>query len=222
MPKRTLFICLPAALIVLAAFFATNYAAHKTLIPAYGSRSWYMYTYERGGQIRESYWKHPAGPDVGEESQLAYVFHCTFGHHGLFLLTPVWLFSFWGLALWLGRTRDEKQDGAVLHNAVKWRIAALGILLVSAVVFAFYMAMNQQLRNYGGMTSALRWLFWFVPLWSLPLVTAADFLAKSRFLRGAALFFLLLSALSVAYPTWNPWSYPWPVQWLEYLRPACG
>ncbi len=206
LPMRTLFGFIPAALIVAGAFFATNYAAHKTVFPAYGHRSWYLFTYEQGGKVRESYWKNPQGPDRGEDSRLAYIFHSSLGHHGVFLLTPVWLLSFAGLAFWLGRNSDPRL-----------RTAALAILVMSVVVFSFYMSMAKPNRNYGGMTCALRWMFWFAPMWSVPLVTAADRLAASRNLRILGLILLMISALSAAYPTWNPWSLPWPLQFMYHM-----
>ncbi len=65
-PKPTLLAGTPAALFVLAAFFATNYAAHRTVLPAYSQRAWYIYEFERGGVMRDSYWKNPVGIDRGE------------------------------------------------------------------------------------------------------------------------------------------------------------
>lgn len=205
-PKQTLLAGVPAALLVAAAFFVTNYLAHKTPFPPYSQRSWYMYEYERGGVIRDSYWKNPVGVDRGEPSRAQYVFHSTLGHHGLFSLTPVWVLSFLGLGFWLCRTRDPRL-----------RVASLLILALSLIVFSFYMGMHQGNRNYGGMTSALRWMFWFVPLWVVPLVSAADVLARSAWGRGFGLLLLLLSAMSASYPLWNPWTQPWPYYLMVYL-----
>ena len=43
---------------------------------------------------------------------------------------------------------------------------------------------------------------------------AADGLSVSRVGRGVAMVLLGLSVVSVAYPTWNPWTQPWIEQWL--------
>jgi hypothetical protein len=94
---------------------------------------------------------------------------------------------------------------------------ALFILSLSLIVFTFYMAQEQANRNYGGMTSALRWLFWFVPLWSVPLVTATDWLSRFRWSRTAALLLLAISVMSATYPIWNPCSHPWSYQIMIYL-----
>ena len=48
------------------------------------------------------------------------------------------------------------------------------------VCLVFYLARPQADRNYGGMTSGFRWMFWFAPLWLVALLPAADRLAASR------------------------------------------
>jgi hypothetical protein len=182
-------------LLVAGMFFATNYAAHQTILPAYSQRDWYFYEYERGGVVRQSYWHNPSKIDQGEPSRAAYIWHCTFGHHGLFSLTPVWLLSFIGLGMWL-RNKDL-------------RLIAAMILFTSIVVFAFYMMQAQPNRNYGGMSSCLRWMLWFVPLWCVPLVTAADWFSKTTLRQSIAYLCLAISVMSAAYPVWNPWTHPW-------------
>jgi hypothetical protein len=107
----------------------------------------------------------------------------------------VWLLSVWGtVLLW------RRGHAGVL---------ALLIASLSLVCFAFYISREQVDRNYGGMTSGLRWMFWFAPLWIVALVPAADRLSASRTGRAIALVLLTLSVLSVSYPTWNPWTQPW-------------
>ena len=201
--KPTLFGFLPGALIVAAGFFTTNYAAHQSLIPAYGKKEWYSYTYERGGRILQSHWDNRVGIDKGEESRLTYLLHTTVGHHGLFSLTPVWILSFIGLGYWLFGDR-------------RYKIFALAILVLSVIVYVFYLCLPQVDRNYGGMSSGLRWMFWFIPLWTVPLVTAVDRLAQSAAGRLLCLALLAASILSVVYP-WNPWSHPWIYHFMFWL-----
>jgi hypothetical protein len=203
--RQTLFGYFPAVLIVAAAFFATNYIAHQTVFPAYSQRAWYLYEYERGGVIRNSYWMNPVGIDRGEPTRLNYIFHSAIGHHGIFLLTPIWILSFIGLGVWIVQPFDKR-----------FRYLALLILAASFIVFAFYMAQEQPNRNYGGMCSALRWMFWFMPLWSIPLVTAADWMSRFRWSRIAGLILLAVSVMSATYPTWNPWTQPWTYQLMVY------
>jgi hypothetical protein len=81
--------------------------------------------------------------------------------------------------------------------------------LVSIVCIVFYVLLPIEERNYGGMTSGFRWVFWLAPLWLLALLPMADQL--SRWLSGRLFGYLLLalSVLSAAYAVWNPWVQPW-------------
>lgn len=202
--RRTLLWLAPAAALVATAFFAANYAAHGSLIPAYAHRqsgeNWYDYTYTVNGQTRESYWRHRQGIDRGEEDPARYARHVLVGHHGVFSLTPLWLLTVlgWGLAAASSRT--------------PLRGTLLLIAAVSLVCLAFYLARPLIDRNYGGMTSGFRWVFWLAPLWLVSLLPAADALARhGRWAMGLALALLVVSVLSASYPTWNPWTHPWLV-----------
>ncbi|MEM9354472.1 MAG: hypothetical protein AAGA92_15810 [Planctomycetota bacterium] len=204
---------LPAVAIVAVAFFGTNYAAHQSLRPPYMHRSatapddnWYEYTYELDGQQIESYWNDRQGIDRGEPSRAVYAWHTLLGHHGVFSLTPLWTVSFYGLLLWL-------REGTTPRREI-----AAAILLLTAVCLVFFIGLRPQMdRNYGGMTSGFRWLFWFAPLWSVPLVAGADRLGRSRIGQALLLVLLSFSILSAKYPTWNPWVHPWAYDWMEYL-----
>ncbi len=209
-PKPMLIAYLPAAAVVFAASLATNYWSHGTFKPAYAFRSdtdpaqnWYKFEYERDGKVRPSYWSNPQGIDAGEKSPAAYAFHSLIGHHGVFSLTPMWLFSLAGLAMMLARreTRD----------------LALVIASVSLACLAFYLFPLKDIdRNYGGMTSGFRWTFWMAPLWLVALLPAADGTARSKWGRGLLLVLLALSCLSAAYP-WQPWKHPWIADFMIHL-----
>jgi hypothetical protein len=194
----------PAIVVALAAF-GTNYLAHGTLSPPYAHRSatnpednWYQYTYTVEGVEVESYWANRQGIDKGEESKWRYAWHCLFGHHGVFSLTPVWLLSIAGLVLWW--KSPDKQAGQI----------AAGIAVLTVVCLVFYLALRPlEDRNYGGMTSGLRWMFWFAPLWLWAMLPAVERLGRSRTGRALCLALLAISVLSASYPTWNPWTHPW-------------
>ncbi|WP_254507196.1 emopamil-binding family protein [Anatilimnocola floriformis] len=150
------------------------------------------------------------GVDKGEPSVAVYIFNCLIGHHGLFSLTPIWLFSVWGLFLWLRGPRDAR-----------WFLAA-AITLLTLVVLAFYFSRPLIDRNYGGVTSGLRWLFWLIPLWLLAIIPAADATANSRWGRIAAVICFAISVFSANYAALNPWSQPWLFEywyqlgWINY------
>ena len=209
-PRQTLIGFAPPALVVAAAFFGTNYIAHDSLRPPYMHRSqsdpadnWYDYSFTRGGKELDSYWRNPAGVDRGEPSPARYALHATIGHHGIFSLTPIWILSIAGVVL-LARGRQR-------------RALAVFIAVLSIVCLAFYLARPEMDRNYGGMTSGFRWMFWFAPLWLVALLPAADWLSRSRVGRGVALVLLAASVMSATYPTWNPWTHPWLWNFLTSL-----
>ena len=210
--KAWLVAFLPAATIVVVAFFVTNYAAHQSLRPPYMHRTdpednWYAYTYTLDGVERQSYWLDRQGIDRGEPSQLTYTWHALVGHHGIVSLTPVWLLSLAGALMWLkhGKVRQIELAGAIV-----------GLTLICLI---FYLGLRPQTdRNYGGMTSGFRWMFWFAPLWLLMLLPAADWTARTLARKALAATLLAISVFSASYPTWNPWTHPWIYRWLEY----CG
>ncbi|MFZ5830490.1 MAG: hypothetical protein ACOY3P_10395 [Planctomycetota bacterium] len=209
-PRPTLIAFAPAAVIVAAAFFGTNWIAHQSLKPAYSHRTsgddWYLYEYERQGRTYKSYWHDPVGVDRGEASRPAYAFHVLIGHHGVFSLTPVWLLSVVGLGIWFLRP----PEGGLRSVA-----ALIGV--VSIVVVAFYLSQPLENRNYGGVASGLRWTFWLAPLWLVAMLPALDAAASRAWLRWTALVLLALSALSVSYPTWNPWTHPWLMVFFQHM-----
>ena len=89
---------------------------------------------------------------------------------------------------------------------------------MSLACLAFYIARPQLDRNYGGMASGFRWVFWLAPVWLVAMIPAADAMAGRRWMRWLALLLLLVSVLSVSYPLWNPWTSPWLMDYLKYLR----
>ncbi len=210
--KKTLLFGLPAVAVVAAAFFGTNYVAHDSVRPPYSHRSqtdptddWYTYSYEKNGRTIESYWQDRQGIDIGEPSEATYALHVLVGHHGVYSLTPVWLLSLVGMVMWIVRgTRLERELAVVA-------------LALTLTCFVFFIVLRPQVdRNYGGMTSGFRWMFWLAPLWLAALLPAADWVGRTRLGRGAALLLLALSTLSVSYPTFNPWRHPWIYNALEH------
>lgn len=212
-PKETLAWFLPGAILVGVAFFGTNYWAHNTIWPPYSYRhvdspnqNWYDYEYTINGKTRESHWRNPSGVDRGEASKTTYAIHTLVGHHGIFSLTPYWLLSLGGILVWLAKGDRPRRE------------LAFAALAVTIVCLYFFIMMRPQVdRNYGGMTSGFRWMFWVAPLWLATALPVVHWLEKRKWgliLVGAILFF---SVLSASYPTWNPWSPPWIHAWMNYL-----
>ena len=169
--------------------------------------SWYYFVYDRGDKILPSYWFSPNNPiDQGEPSRAVYALHVLVGHHGIFSLTPIWLLSLWGIWKSL-RRRDDS-----------FRALAALIAVVSVACLAFYVFRPLEDRNYGGTSAGFRWAFWLAPPWLIAMLPALDAAAAKRWSRVFCLILLGFSVLSVAYPTWNPWTQPWLFNFLNYLR----
>jgi hypothetical protein len=213
-PRETLLAATPAALVVAVAYFGTVYAAHGTWVPPYGQRAdennWYRYEFHRNGKVVESYWNDRlkrSPVDQGEEDQATYALHALVGHHGIFSLTPIWLLTIPGLALYF--RRDGETDSR--------RALAAFIAILSLVCIVFFLLRPLDDRNYGGTSIGFRWVFWLAPLWLIGLLPAADWCATTRTRRTIAAVLLGLSAISVSFPTWNPWTHPWLMQFMHYL-----
>ncbi len=238
---RTLTAAVPAVAVVAAAALGSNLLAHGTLAPAYAHRAdarsatpqpadtkaaeaapaeavsgqvvgfwnpanWYDYHVRLpNGRVLTSYWRNPMGIDRGEPSRLVYAWHVLIGHHGILSLTPAWLLVIPGLLLLAARRRFAGGEADL----------AIAIAAVSLIVIGFYLGRPIHDRNYGGMTSGFRWVFWLVPLWVVAAVPGADLLSRSRAGRVMGLVLLALSVVSVAFPSWNPWQPPWIEQWLS-------
>ena len=214
--RNALLFFLPAALIPVAAFFACNYAALGSLLPAYSEFGGPWYNFE-GSHWAKRGTSNAVGIDFNDEPTPVYAFHLLLGHHGWFSLTPVWLVALTGLVA-LG-IRSAPAVRAVFGKAkgTGWTLEmfAAMTLVVSAAVFAFYLTRTQS-YNYGGNTSGPRWLFWLIPLWALAVPPAADRLARNHGGRLLGAVLLGASVFSVFYPAWNPWRNPWILQLMEF------
>lgn len=189
---------LAASAVIAAAFFGTNWIAHRSLKPAYAHREWYEY--------EGSAWLDGSrqGIDRGEPSRAVYALHCTIGHHGVLSLTPVWLLSILGVAMWAARRG---------RPALALLIASLTI-----VVLIFFLSRPLWQRNYGGVSCGLRWLLWLIPLWLIGMLPAADWCSRNRVLRGIAIALFFVGAASAAYGSMNPWVHPWLYAYLEAMQ----
>ena len=170
---------------------------------------WYDYEYTRAtdGRVIQSYWRNPSGIDKGEPDLGKYALHALIGHHGIFSLTPIWLLIIPGVVL-LARER----------SGYGYQALAAMIAIITVICVTFYILRPPLDRNYGGMTSGFRWVFWLAPLWLVAALPAVDWLAARRWGRGLAYVLLALSVVSVVYPTWNPWTYPWLTDFWLYLE----
>ncbi|WP_165065096.1 hypothetical protein [Paludisphaera rhizosphaerae] len=210
---KTLTWGIPFALIPLVAMFACQYAAMGQFKLPYEEFGHDAYLFEG------SLWKTPLELDalnvpwmdpeeaarrgIAKESYAKYFFHLTFGHHGFWSSSPIFLIAAIGLFSLL---RGRKPMGAVA-----WITLALTVILL-----AFY-TWNPKARNYGGSAQGLRWLFWLIPFWILMLPAGLDAVADRPWLRRAAVLALFVSVMSVGYAMRGPWSNPWFQDMIEHL-----
>lgn len=186
----------------------------------------------------QSYWLEgkKKGVDKGEPSKLKYAFHCLFGHHGIFSLTPVWIVAVLGALMTL-RSGGVSRSGidqahstsaqqrksststsisplsAIVGRFGAERILTAAIVLTSIVVVGFYLTRPLEDRNYGGVCSGLRWSFWLIPLWFWLAVRGME-RVKTHLSRWIVILLLLVGVFSAHYPWRNPWTSPWIDQWL--------
>lgn len=181
----------------------TQFAIVQSAPDRFAVREWFNW-YDFPG----SYWSSDkrSSIDMGEPDLAKYAFHMTLGHHGIFSLTPLWVFSMAGMLVLLVDRRYER----------RW----LGILtiILTAIVFAFYLRQEPHDRNYGGQTSGLRWMFWLIPLWLLSMTPVVQWLARTGLGRCFALVILAASVLSAGYSQANPWVHPWLMVLWEWLH----
>jgi hypothetical protein len=199
------------AAIPIAGFMAAQYAVFGELRLAYESFGSDEYLWEG------SLWKTPLDLDAlnaHPEPYAIYLFHMTLGHHGVFSLSPIFLFSCFGAARLL---RGDGRPPSILRGGGS-PLAAIALLttVLTVVVLAFY-TWNPKARNYGGSTQGLRWLFWLIPFWLMLLPKGVEAGQTRGWVRNLALLSLAFSVLSVGYALRNPWSHPWILDALEHL-----
>ncbi|MFH5804871.1 hypothetical protein [Alienimonas sp. DA493] len=198
----------PAAAVPLLLFAAATVWQTGSLQPFYMTYGTETYEFVRHG--RPSYWMNPTGLDAARDGFWTYLFHCTFGHHGLFSLTPIWLLAVWawvrGGVAWATNGKGERHPLAAFA-------AATGLL--SAAILAFYLTRTEN-YNYGGRSVALRWMIWLAPLWAISLAPLADGLGRRRWFAPLAAVLLALSVTSAWLDSPDPWQDPWLMRALEH------
>ncbi|MEZ6123359.1 MAG: hypothetical protein R3C49_09315 [Planctomycetaceae bacterium] len=188
--RTTLRCYVPGALIPLALLFIPNWVCTGGIKPFYAYYGTEKYRYVHEGI--PSYWMDPQGIDANQESPWVYLLHCTFGHHGMFSLTPVFLLAVVG---WFGAVRLKRPC---------LRIVSLTGAVVTVIVLAFYLKRTEN-YNYGGNTAALRWMIWVIPFWWYAMVPVVDRLQKAFSGRVILAALMIPSALMSMASLSEPW-----------------
>jgi hypothetical protein len=148
-----------------------------------------------------SYWRYDnqrkSPIDRGEPDQVKYLLHMVVGHHGVLSLTPIFVLSVLGVI------------PICFNGRYRFRFIGLMTLALTVVVFAFYVRLDGADRNYGGMTSGLRWMFWLYPFWLVWMVPVLEWSSRRTILLLVCVLLLAASVASAAYSFENPWVHPW-------------
>ena len=191
--RKTLLYFLPWAAIPCLAFFTSQYLSIGSLVPAYARPEWYHY--------KGSYWNDPEGADLFTEPKPIYLFHMLAGHHGVFSLTPVFLFSVYAII--------QSLRGRI--NRLLTFVRMIGGLTVAVIAFYAWTT-----HNYGGPSQALRWLLWLFPLWLILLPQGFDAIRERPWFHHLAVASLFVSAFSTGYALQSSWTRPWLQQVLIF------
>lgn len=181
--------------------------------------AWSIYHWDDWYDFPKSYWLpgNKKGVDRGEESRLLYALHFTIGHHGIFSLTPFWVLGIGGAILW---TRGQRRSVADWKGFLTSEAGmALAFSAVSLACFVFYSTRVVEDRNYGGVSSGFRWVFWLAPAWLWLCIPAIQKASQSSMLRKFTVLLLLISVFSATIPWPNPWTHPWPYRAVIWLYP---
>jgi hypothetical protein len=188
---RTALFFIPAAVLPVAGLAGAQYVEFGEFKLPYESFGSEDYLYEG------SLWKTPLELDFFNqqpEPYGVYLFHMTFGHHGIFSLTPIFLFSVWGaLRLLAGGGRFLKVWCVLTLAAIA---GLVGYYFYDPAVWASGGAMNQYL-----------WVFWSIPalVALLALVSALTVLRRGgEPMAAVAWITAVLTVLLLAFYTWTP------------------
>lgn len=202
--RKTLIAYAPAAIVPLAAFFATNIICTDGIKPFYTYYGTEKYEYVHEGV--PSYWVNPKGIDANQESPAVYLFHCVLGHHGLLSVTPIFLLAIPG---WWFLLRHRQPKG--------WKAVAVMGAFLSFAILSFYLTRTQN-YNYGGNTSGLRWMLWLTPFWWYAIAPMVARLLKA----GIGIIVLLVLSSVSAYSSADALGNAWKPNWIYRLAADYG
>lgn len=206
---KTILAYVPASVIPLAFFFATNWLATGGWKPAYADYGTEKYRFVVDGV--PSYWMEPKGVDQNLDSPPVYLFHCLIGHHGLFSLTPLWLLLLIPTGSLFGKSFRRTSSESILPSEDSFRglrtICVFSSIL-TLVVLAFYLTRTEN-YNYGGNSCGLRWAVWLTPFWVTSLIPIFNAFGNRFWFRWAMVPLFLVSGYSAWSRVDNPWQQPW-------------
>lgn len=191
-PKLTLKRFFPFLMIPLLGNAFLTYLATGSPVPVYFRKELYRYP--------GSFWtltKKP-GLDGLREPKDVYLFHMLFGHHGVFVMTPILLFALWSLVKSFAKNQRYRLEAFLIG----------GLFSILVVAYAF------KTRNYGGNCVGFRWLLFPVPLLFLFVARWIQDHLKSKTAWAFGLVFFVIGGLNMTDALQNPWRHS---QWHKML-----
>jgi hypothetical protein len=188
--KKTLLWFCPALLPGLVAHLALTYQISGSLKPFYFNSELKTYS--------QFYFRKPSGIDALREPKLTYAFHTLLGHHGLFSMTPLYVFGAYELI-----------------RSIKARRLLGESLVTLGAVLAFLLFFILRTRNYGGWCVGMRWFVPIMPLLLLYFGLWVDRVRMSRPLWAAVLVAFGVSCFNVQDALSSPFQYSVWHNWLE-------
>ena len=160
-----------------------------------------FYAFESIYHYPGSYWLDPGEFDALDESLPYYWFHTTIGHHGLFAMTPLFVFALPGMV--------------ALIRSPKTRAIGMLIAIVTCATVGTYLLRGP--FNYGGMAMGMRWFIVIAPLLWFSAVWYADRRWESKLVRVLLVASVLLGIAHAVPALTSPWDYSWWNQIWRYL-----
>jgi hypothetical protein len=188
--KKTLLWFLPGLLPGVVAHFALTYYISGSFKPFYFNRE--LKTF------KEFYFRKAGGIDGLYEPKPTYAFNVLFGHHGLFSMTPLYLFGLWELV-----------------RSIKTRRLLAESLVILASVLAFLGFFIMRTHNYGGWAVGMRHLVPIMPLLLLCFGMWVDRVRLTRLLWALVALAFSVSCFNVQDALDSPFQYSVWHNWLE-------
>jgi hypothetical protein len=188
--KRALLWFLPALLPGLLLHLALTYDISGSLKPFYFNSG--LKTY------KQFYFRNAGGIDGLREPKLLYAFNVLLGHHGLFSMTPLYVFGLYELI-----------------RSIKVRRLLAESLVCAVTIAAFLAFFILRTRNYGGWCVGMRWLVPIMPLLLLYFGLWVDRVRLTRPLWALVLLAFSVSCFNVQDALSSPYQYSVWHNWLE-------
>ncbi len=188
--RKTLLTFVPALLPGLVTHLALTYQISGSFRP--------FYLNSEIKAFKGFHFRNPGDIDGLREPKHIYAFNVLFGHHGVFSMTPLYLFGAWELI-----------------RSLKHRCYLRESLVCAGALAAFFVYYIFRSRNYGGWCVGMRWLVPVMPLLLLYFGVWLDRVRMTRISWALVLGAFLVSCFHVQDALTSPFQFSVWHNWLE-------